>query len=607
MSSVAFDMLLDGREVDVRIGAADTTADYTLDMDSTAALVITMRDQQRKLLASGLLDSNADGKLDRSVEVTVDGAVYRLAQVQKAGDQFTLTWEDRLVSRMRSLRVRTKARQGEDHIRFARRLVARAGGTLVTPTGVAIVKDAKPLEHKRMRAAADDRRERGIADAAELTISDDGGNKVKLGAERIRVAEAMLGVAAQEQASDRATVALIIAAIVESLLANLRSGDRDSIGVLQVRVGLHGAAVAASVTRSSRKFLRDGFTGAGGAIELAKDNPDWTAGQIAQAVQGSAFPDRYQKHVGEAKAIIEAYGGTGAVGGGTEGTRAAVLLQVGTPEAPDEDFWTALGRIAAAKGYRVHALRNRVFYGREQDWIRSRPQATISEQSPGIDWIDWEWSPNKRVNTASVACRAAAWSVLPGSSVMIAEPDGSRANGRWLVASVERSRYSTTCAIELRRGTELLQPESQGEAGSSVTLTDGQSAEDGTVWAEAKTISDQRRGYVYGGGHGVALSSIGPRAGLDCSSSSSLALKRAGMFDGSQAIVSGQFAASWGQPGRGKTFTVWANAGHMWIEFHGEHDGYNFNTAGHPGDRGPRLVKNNYGSAGFTPRHWPGR
>lgn len=606
MTSVAFDMLLDGHEVDVRIGAADTTADYTLDMDSTAALVITMRDQQRKLLASGLLDSNADGKLDRSVEVTVDGAIYRLAQVQKAGDQFTLTWEDRLVSRMRSLRVRTKARHGEDHVRFARRLVARAGGMLVTPTGVAVVEDAKPLKHKQLRAAADDRRERGIADAADLTISDDGGNKVKLGAERIRVAEAMLGVAAQEQASERATEALIADGIVESLLVNLGGGDRDSVGVLQVRVGLHGA-VASSITGSSRLFLLKGFTGAGGAIALAKAHPDWTAGRIAQTVQGSAFPLRYDKHADEAKAIIAAYGGTGAVGGGTEGTRAAVLLQVGTPEAPDEDFWTALGRIAAAKGYRLHALRNRVYYGREQDWILSRPLATISEQSPGIDWIDWEWSPNKHVNTASIVCRAAAWSVLPGSSVMVAEAKGCPANGRWLVSSVARSRYSSSCAIEIRRGTELLQPESQGEVGVSLTLTEGQSADDGTVWAEAQTISDQHRGYVYGGGHGVALSSIEPRAGLDCSSSCALALKRAGMFNGTQAIVSGQFAATWGQPGRGKTFTVWANAGHVWIEFHGEHDGYNFNTAGHPGDRGPRLVKNNYGSGGFTPRHWPGR
>ena len=43
MTALAFSLELDGREVDVQIGAADTTADYTLDMESTAPLVIACR------------------------------------------------------------------------------------------------------------------------------------------------------------------------------------------------------------------------------------------------------------------------------------------------------------------------------------------------------------------------------------------------------------------------------------------------------------------------------------------------------------------------------------------------------------------------------------
>ena len=54
MTALAFSLELDGREVDVQIGAADTTADYTLDMESTAPLVIALQDQQRKLLQSGI-------------------------------------------------------------------------------------------------------------------------------------------------------------------------------------------------------------------------------------------------------------------------------------------------------------------------------------------------------------------------------------------------------------------------------------------------------------------------------------------------------------------------------------------------------------------------
>jgi hypothetical protein len=72
--------------------------------------------------------------------------------------------------------------------------------------------------------------------------------------------------------------------------------------------------------RSALAFLTRGFTGRGGAIALSKSK--MTAGQIAQAVQGSGFPDRYDKVAGQAQRYLS--GSTGSrSGAGTAGSGGA--------------------------------------------------------------------------------------------------------------------------------------------------------------------------------------------------------------------------------------------------------------------------------------------
>lgn len=105
----------------------------------------------------------------------------------------------------------------------------------------------------------------------------------------------------------KARVALIAAGIVESRLRNLTWGHADSEGWLQVRVGIHGRRVARSVILSTRKFLIQGFWGRGGAIQLAR-RTGWTAGRIAQAVQGSAYPAKYGREAGRASRLVRCFG-----------------------------------------------------------------------------------------------------------------------------------------------------------------------------------------------------------------------------------------------------------------------------------------------------------
>lgn len=128
--------------------------------------------------------------------------------------------------------------------------------------------------------------------------------------------------------------------------------------------------------------------------------------------------------------------------------------------------------------------------------------------------------------------------------------------------------------------------------------------------AAMKDLDAHTSAYVFGGGHGVRLDQLTARDHFDCSSSTSWVLHRAGLFPPEYAWVSGEFASQYGKPGRGNFFTVWANAGHVWIQIH-KHPPIAWRLDTSPQSRndnrsGPRLRLLPRFTFGFTARHWPG-
>ena len=119
----------------------------------------------------------------------------------------------------------------------------------------------------------------------------------------------------------KAKIALITALIQESEAKNLSSASADgygSYGVLQgleryhSRKNLMNPEYQFGVFLGQSKKYPKGFTGKGNAIALAKTG--MSAGDIAQAVEGSAYPERYATTVGEAKKILRLYrSGSGSV------------------------------------------------------------------------------------------------------------------------------------------------------------------------------------------------------------------------------------------------------------------------------------------------------
>jgi RNA polymerase sigma factor (sigma-70 family) len=128
------------------------------------------------------------------------------------------------------------------------------------------------------------------------------------------------------------------------------------------------------------------------------------------------------------------------------------------------------------------------------------------------------------------------------------------------------------------------------------------------VYRAAQELARQDRAYRFGGGHGKALTDIGPGEPLDCSSSASVMLLHAGVLTPGPAWTSRRFAADWGQAGEGRYVTVWASDEHVWIEFkldadhHERFDPTPSRLAPHSGSLTTTVAP----SGDFVPRHWPG-
>ncbi len=101
----------------------------------------------------------------------------------------------------------------------------------------------------------------------------------------------------------------------------------------------------------------------------------------------------------------------------------------------------------------------------------------------------------------------------------------------------------------------------------------------------------RRKPYIWGGGHARWWS-----PGYDCSGAVSYALHGAGLLD--TPMDSGEMTG-WGEPGKGRWITVYANAGHAFAVI----DGLRWDTAGDAHGTGPRWHKDMVSAAGYVARH----
>jgi cell wall-associated NlpC family hydrolase len=204
-------------------------------------------------------------------------------------------------------------------------------------------------------------------------------------------------------------------------------------------------------------------------------------------------------------------------------------------------------------------------------------------------------APVASVNAAATTSR------LTASHPQVVEPEaGVAAPDEVPAASSPNSRAVDDS--EIRR--ELRQLKSLAARGDLVVGSHARVFDDGRAAAPQdapSVVRDVIRGanviaktpYLWGGGHG-SWSAVG----YDCSGSVSFALAGAGLLDA--PLTSGALA-HWGAPGPGRWITIYANAGHVFMQV----AGLRFDTGGLRGSN-TRWQVGGRDTTGFVARHPPG-
>ena len=123
------------------------------------------------------------------------------------------------------------------------------------------------------------------------------------GPEQMGHAATIVTIGTQRGIPDQGIVVALMAAMTESGLENLDYGDRDSLGLFQMRPsqGWGTPEQLTDPTYATNKFY-----------DVLLAVPDWqalTPGAAAQEVERSGFPDRYNKHEQAAREILGAVRG----------------------------------------------------------------------------------------------------------------------------------------------------------------------------------------------------------------------------------------------------------------------------------------------------------
>lgn len=448
------DFILDGRPMDANVRNAVDDIAINRAIDGASTLTVGIDDPKGELLNSPVLA--------KAVDVWLDDLAFRLADLDLVDDDgglgLTSVFEARAVAKLRLFRKPMAAsRADKTRAEFIKAMCDEADVPFVCPQ----LHKSQTIETKtdrKSRKARDANRDPGFKAGARLEVAG-----TKLDSAQVANANRALDVAESVKANTLATLALLEACIVEpggfqgsGPFDNPAGGDSTSQGILQLLSSTaSGLGISArDVEACCHAFLTKGFWGKGGAIAIAKAHPDWTPGQVAQNVQGSAFPARYEVYRDDAEAILKAYNGgdlSSFAGGATKEYAVTYMFRRGPADgSTTEDSWTCMRRLADEVNWRLWEDAGTVYFMTDDDILRSRVRHTITPGAEGVDSVTGRISTRKPLQEVTVQCHARRWQAPPAT---VCEIEGyGKFDGRWIVATINRpSVFATATTVTLHR------------------------------------------------------------------------------------------------------------------------------------------------------------
>lgn len=473
--------------ISLETALTDATIDRTIEGASTLTVPVD-DDIARTIQRSGFLG--------RKIDVNVDGLWFTLVGLTKQQRQLSLKFEDREINILRYYTKFIKAdRDKLTRAQFILRMIQEVTEEKIpwvipqladkftpselSPGQIYVDASGKPLVDTSLSNPSTDivGRSAGIPSVYALTVKGQPASN-----EQINNANTVLRVGQAMGARRKVLVVSIMTAIDESQIRNLPGGDRDSKGVFQQRPS-QGWPASGDVATDAAAFFNS-------AMRADAINPNLSYNDLAQAVQNSGTPFAYGQYQPEAEAFVNAFGVTGGdmagspaeannsipvtsalPQGGYEFTRGVITQgSAGQMILKKENTWECIQRLAGEVGWRAFFVSGTFYFLSDEYLFQSKPLMTISEDSDGIDWIDYDYVEGKKVATVEVTAHLSRWAAPPGSIIRIAG-QGNIIDGRYIVNEVSRSLFNTIATITLKKPQPIL-PEplsnAAGKIGSSI-------------------------------------------------------------------------------------------------------------------------------------------
>lgn len=428
------DLTLRGEKWKDAIG--DALAEGTLIRKIVGATELTMEvhDPGRHLLRHPLMNE--------AHEVALDGLHFGFVKAQSEGKDapMGLTYEPRLVVALRDILGPHKAaRAKQTRAEFCQRRVYE-----VDPRPKFVCPELhvkQPVASAREAAEAEERRDqergKGIGDEhpAKLTVKGAAASPAQR-----ELGERALAIAEEDSAPEKVMLSLIEALIVEAEM-----GATDPGNPLQATP----SSKSGSTEQDIHRYLTGGWgvdpTG-GGAIGYYKANPGKSAGEIAQAIQGSAYPGRYDEVSAEAQVWLGAHGGAGVT--------SVEFKKYEFRQTKEESNWKVINRLAGEVNWRCFESAGVIYFMTDDDLLESRVRFGINDSTPSVVDTSFDLDIGKDADEMTVEAYARPWAAPPGSVVNVTRH--GPADGLWLVERIEAplARRNSLCKITLKRPTE---------------------------------------------------------------------------------------------------------------------------------------------------------
>jgi hypothetical protein len=669
--------------LDLAFGITAIAVDHT--RVGAQTLVITIADPRWNLLDSGFFTADATGKL-LDIDLNYpDGKRFwwRLHQFSPTGDDYSiqLTFLPRGVAKLMGLFGPVQVdRASRTRAQFLQMLASKVPEIefyskeldVKQPIGAVSTTSTESSSKSKAGKAA---KVKGLgAGAKNLTAKGS-----PLNATQQHSASLIMQTCDQEGATEAATEACMFAAIMESDLGVDTQWNTGSYGGLLAgssnSFGRYGSPDSDAVAQAEIKSFLHGGNGysAGGAIGVSQQG-GLDVGQVAAKVEGcyvgggsSLGPNGYGQYanesgtspaqvIAEAKAIVQAAGGGSSTLASTGSTATtSTTSEVAQPYyfqvQQNEDYWTAMCRLAQEVNWDLVADGDRIYFDSDKVFITQKPAAKLTRNDPttvnwSYDWVNRQIATNFKLSVVADLFDFGAAEVLLLDSSFGLAGEASTASpplpGRWLIDEITQTKGDLYSVFTLVQPSPPLPepaptytsvtvgtPASTSASTSAVkipgSIQDYPPGSPEALYAAAQYLSSLNLTYTQAVRTLEKTYAQGETA-LDCSASTSWCMLAAGfplpggVSWGGWAPVSGDFTPGQAglQAGKGQYVTIYANADHVFFECHP--DGYSdmqgntvsppvnmrgfaffpWNTAGCGSDGGP-----NPGSA-FNPVHYPG-